>query len=190
MRTVQQNSGFVIFLTGPPASGKTSTAFLWSLQRDRPTWPLEWDATAGALHAAHELGLDCVPEDINERYQLAANIMAKQAETITAGGNDCIVVGAWALDWPGPNPWESMSALNPIVCVLLPDVETNVARNAKDAHRQGVFAVPEAQVRGSHSLDWQRWAQQPRASVLDNSDLTMQQTVDALERAVARLIST
>lgn len=184
-----RSSGVVIFLTGPPASGKTSTGFLWSIQRERPTWPLEWDATAGALDAAQSLGLDCVPDDVNERYQLAANIMAKQAQTITAGGNDCIVIGAWALDWPGPNPWQSMSALKPIVCVLLPDVETSVAHNAQDSHRQGVFAVPEEHVRGSHSLDWKRWAHEPRACVIDNTNLTMQQTVDALEREVSRLIA-
>ena len=186
---MSRNSGVVIFLTGPPASGKTSTGFLWSIQRERSTWPLEWDATAGALAAARELGRDCLPDDVSERYQLAAEVMARHAETITAGGNDCIVVGAWALDWPGPNPWESMSALDPIVCVLLPDVETSVARNARDPRRQGAFAVPEAHVRGSHALDWRRWSQDPRATVIDNSNLTLQQTVDALEHEVSRRIT-
>ena len=76
--------------------------------------------------------MSCLPEDEEARYGLAASVMATQAESITAGGNDCIAVGAWALDWPGPDPWELMAALNPIVCVLLPDVDTSVARNAKD----------------------------------------------------------
>jgi len=151
---------------------------------------LEWDAVAGALTAGRDLGLQCLPDEVNDRYGLAARIMAKQAETITDGGNDCIVIGAWAPDWPGPNPWVPMSALDPIVCVLLPDVETGVARNADDARRHGMFAVAEEHVRGSHSLGWQRWADHPRGVVIDNSTLTPQQTIDALERSVSRLIDT
>jgi hypothetical protein len=120
---------------------------------------------------------------------LAAAVMAKQAEAITAGGNDCIAVGAWALDWPGPNPWEPMAALDPIVCVLLPDVETGVARNRADPRRQGDFVVPESYVRGGHSLDWRLWEAHPRGIVIDNSRLNLQQTVDALENEVARTLA-
>ena len=131
----------------------------------------------------------CLPDSMDERYRLAATVMAKQAEAITEGGNDCIAVGAWALDWPGVNPWEPMAALGPVVCVLLPDVETSVSRNANDPRRQGVFAVPESYVRGSHALEWRRWADQPRAAVVDNSQMTIEQTVDALEDAVLRILS-
>ena len=180
--------GAVIFLTGPPASGKTSTSFLWSLQRSRPTWPLEWDATASVLRAGNELGLECLPDGMNERYQLAADVITNQAEAIIEAGNDCIVVGAWALDWPGPNPWAAMEPLDPIVCVLLPDVETSVLRNSTDPHRQGRYTVPEAHVRGSHSQNWKLWERRPRTVVIDNSALSMQETVDALEQEVSRIL--
>ena len=189
VRRMSAKPGAVIFLTGPPAAGKTTTALLWSVQRARPTWPVEWDATASALGAARDLGFKCLPDDVGERYGLAAAVMAKQAEEITSGGNDCVVVGAWALDWPGPDPWQPLGRLNPVVCVLLPNVETSVRRNANDPHRQGVFAVPEVHVRGSHSLSWRLWADQPRAVVIDNSKMTVQETVDVLEREAKRLVA-
>jgi hypothetical protein len=114
--------------------------------------------------------------------------MAEQAKWIIEAGNDCIVVGAWALDWPGADPWGPMAALDPVCCVLLPDVEIAVQRNAGDLHRQGQFSVSEEHVRSAYRLAWSRWRSQPRAIVIDNSRMSPQETVDALERETARLI--
>lgn len=183
----QSSDGQLIFLTGPPGAGKTSTAFVWSMRRPRPTWPLEWDATSSALRMARQLGYSCLPDDTGLRYALAAEVMAEQAAEITAAGNDCIVVGAWARDWPGPNPWAPMEQLQPIVCVLLPNVETAVARNAFDLHRRGPYAVPEEHVRGAFALDWRLWDGERRAVVLDNSGLTIEETADQLELRVQAL---
>lgn len=47
--------GQTIFLTGPPMSGKTTTALLWSLQRPRPTVVLDWDQIRGILLTGDQL---------------------------------------------------------------------------------------------------------------------------------------
>jgi energy-coupling factor transporter ATP-binding protein EcfA2 len=178
--------GQVIFLTGPPGSGKTTTAMAWALSRSHPTWNLEWDSVRASLAVARQLGRGCLPDELNAQYRLAASVMAGQAAEITAGGNDCIVVGAWVLRPPaGWETWAAIEQSDPIVAVLLPDVETAVARNVSDQHRQGAFEVPEEHVRGSYALGWQEWRNDPRAVVIDNTSLTRTETVDALEAAIS-----
>jgi hypothetical protein len=174
--------GQLIFLTGPAASGKTRTGMLWSLQRATPTFFLDWDQVANVLlveEALHTL-------TVSAAYRRSAQVCAALAKSITNEGNDCILVGSWALD---PNPdwegqWSDVRELDPLVVVLHPSLETCLERNRADASRRGRFAVPEAHIKGSHRLDWGSWSKDPRALVVDTSALGLEEVVSMLEQLV------
>jgi hypothetical protein len=128
--------------------------------------------------------------DVGEQYRFAADIVGAQADGITRAGVDCIVVGAQA---PFPPPefaalWNAIEPLDPITIVLLPSPDVCAARNAADPTRIGPFAVPERWVRDSYeSWEWHRWRERPRAAVIDTSDLTPSEVVEAVEGAVQRI---
>jgi predicted kinase len=180
--------GTLIFLTGPPGSGKTTTAMTWALHRARPTFVLDWDSVQSTLWAAVQVGRGCMPSDLAERYQLAADLMAVQANSITASGNDVIATGAWA---PQPSPrwgdvWRGWADQDLIIVVLLPRLDVCLRRNAEDPSRQGDFAVPADYLRSSYEHEWEQWRANPRAEVFDNSDVSAKETVTALEALVSR----
>jgi hypothetical protein len=177
-----QKRGDVIFLTGPAGSGKTRTGMLWSNRRSRPTFFLDWDQVANVLLFA---GVEA--QSAESRYRRAARVCASMTQAIVEAGNDCILVGAWARDdrpeWRGT--WSDVEALHPRVVVLLPTLAACLKRNSSDPSRQGAFAVPDAHVEGSHALDWASWSSQPRATVVDTTDMPLDRVIEVLETVIS-----
>jgi len=169
--------GRVFQLTGPPGSGKTTTALTWSLRRAHPTWVLDWDVVAGVLRIAGSEG---------DPYASAAEVVATMAGQIVAEGVDCVVVGARLPAPPAPwaHVWDALDDLDPIVIALLPSVETCVARNDADPGRRGAFAVAESTVRSSAAAQ-AAWRDVPSAITLDTTSMTVDDVCDALETAVS-----
>ena len=182
-------AGRTILLTGPPGAGKTRTSLLWSATRPN-VFALDWDLVRADVVAVDALR-DAPQLPIDEQYALAARMIAAHAAQITASGVDCVVVGARP---PHPPPafagtGAALDELDPVTIVLLPSVDVCAARNAGDVSRTGDFAVAEARVHESYgSWGWERWAELPRAAVLDTSAMTLAEVVDACERAVEELI--
>jgi hypothetical protein len=180
--------GETILMTGPPGAGKTTTAMVWAVQRPRPTFFVDWDAVRSVVVVGDQLE-GRPARDLDAQYRLAARVAAAQADWITRSGVDCVIAGA---RFPSPPPefadvWTDLDALDPIVVVLLPRLGVCLERNATDAARLGDFAVDQSHVTGSFEQGWDSWADHPRAVVLDTSDKTPQEVVDAVEAAVLRL---
>jgi len=178
--------GATILLTGPPGAGKTRTALLWSLQRRRPTFALDWDPIASAIEVSDDLRGHAAL-DVDSRYQLAAKVAAAHAATITGSGVDCVIVGAraprgTALPAGWEHTWDDLDQLEPYTVVLLPRMEVALERNRADRSRRGAFAVSDDHVRGGYAFGWEQWESQPRAFVVDTSDMTLQQVVAELEQ--------
>jgi hypothetical protein len=189
--TGQPERGATIFLTGPPGSGKTTTALLWSVQRERPTFAIDIDAMCSVLDVAGDLQ-GHPPLDAEQRYLLAGRVIAVQAERITATGIDCVVAAPRVPTRPEHpeswrHQWNDLDRLLPITVVLLPDVSVCLERNVADAARRGPFAVDAATVRLSYTLGWERWRADPRAAVIDTSTMTPADVVAAVEEAVTAL---
>jgi hypothetical protein len=66
-------------------------------------------------------------------------------------------------------------------------VEARLARARNDPHRRGPYALTEEQIRESSRWAWDSWRDNPRAAVLDTSELDQQQVIAKIERAVSRL---
>jgi hypothetical protein len=189
--TVGTERGQTIFLTGPTVSGKTTTGQLWAMQRARATFAADWDDIQATLMDS-DLVRGNRPHDAASRYRFAASVAIAQADRITAAGVDCVVSGARVPDSPAEPPewrhmWDDLDRLNPITIVLLPSVEARLVRVRSDPRRRGPYAISEEHIRESGRWGWDDWRGQPRAAVLDTSDMDQQQVITEVEQAVSRL---
>lgn len=183
--------GRTIFLTGPPLAGKTSTAMAWAAQRPHLTSALDWDQIQTTLFGPR---LQEGAGNISDQYRFAAKVAAATADQITATGVDCVIAGARVPASPADPPewigvWDDLDQLDPITIVLLPSLETRLERRRSDPNRLtgGRHPYSEEEVRESHSWAWQSWREQPRATVLDTSDMTRSEVADAIELTVANV---
>jgi hypothetical protein len=179
--------GEVIFLTGPPLAGKTSTAMSWAQQRPRVTAPLDWDELHNLLFRGDQLQSST---DVDSRYRFAAKIAAATAAHVTALGLDCVITGARVPHRPTDPPgwlghWDDLDRLDPITIVLLPDLTTRLERRHNDLGRR--IAMSEEFVHHTHGFGWERWHGQRRAAVLDTSDMNPEEVLAAVEQAVQEL---
>ncbi|SDS32746.1 ATP-binding protein [Microlunatus soli] len=179
--------GQVIFLTGPTLAGKTTTAMAWAAQRSRITAPMDWDELRGTLFRGSRLQ---AADDISTEYRFAARIATLTAAHIIDSGFDCLIAGPRVPAGPNDPPswvgvWDELDQLQPITIALLPSLETRLERRRLDPGR--VQALSEDSVRESHRWAWESWREQPRADVLDTSEMTLDQVLVAVEQTAARL---
>jgi hypothetical protein len=191
--THENDHGQTIFLTGPSLAGKTTTAALWAMQRARATYAADWDDIQTTIMDSDMLRGQPLA-DMATRYRFAARVAAAQAARITAAGIDCIVSGTRVPDGPADPPewrnlWRDLDLLDPIIIVLLPSVEARLLRARKDPHRRGPYALTEEQIRESSRWAWDSWRDNPRAAILDTSELDQRQVIAEIERAISKLSS-
>ncbi|HEY9290235.1 MAG TPA: hypothetical protein VIP98_03040 [Microlunatus sp.] len=178
--------GETIFLTGPPLAGKTTTTMLWAERRSRLTSPLDWDQLQKTLFGAR---LQDDPGQISNQYRFAARVAAATAGQIVATGADCVIAGARVPARPTDPPewegvWDDLDRLDPITIVLLPSLETRLARWRLTGGRH---PYSEAQVHESHGWAWRAWSDQPGATIVDTSAMRPNEVVDAVELAASML---
>lgn len=180
--------GQTIFLTGPPLAGKTSTAMKWAAERPRVTAPLDWDELHNVLFRGDRLR---AATDVDARYRFAARMTATTAAYVTSLGLDCVITGA-RVPWRPSDPpewlghWDDLDQLDPITIVLLPSLEARLERRRRDPGRVA-GGYSEEQVRQSHQFGWERWLDHPRAAVLDTSEMSVEEVLEAAEVAATKL---
>jgi hypothetical protein len=79
--------------------------------------------------------------------------------------------------------WERLDTMNPTIIVLLPVPEVLFAR---DAQRTGRSHVGAASVQRGLGYNWNAWRADARAHIIDNSELSVEQTVALVEEEVLR----
>ncbi len=179
------HQGQVVLFTGPAAAGKTTLAEAWAQHNPHPTACFDQDQARFLLRsgyvsrsAAH--ADPTLQPEADRQWLLSIAICESFAETYTSWGYDCALsafrpTGAWN------HTWERLDRLRLTVVVLLPSLETLLAR---DAQRSGRAHVGEASLRRGLCHNWAGWRDDPRAVLLDSSG----ETVDAtLDRVVAAL---
>jgi hypothetical protein len=80
---------------------------------------------------------------------------------------------------PWSKGWDRLDALDPIFIVLYP---------ARDVCRQRRIARGSSPDDGSYDFDWPAWQAHPRAHFLDNSDLSVEESVAALDALLAEFL--
>jgi chloramphenicol 3-O-phosphotransferase len=179
--------GRIVLFTGPAAAGKSTVAEAWAASRSTPTAYFDHDQArflvrAGYISRTAAHADPALREQADRQWLLAAAVCEAMATTYTSWGFD-FAVSAFRPPGHWKRCWEHLDALDPIIIVLLSQLEVLLAR---DAERAGRSHVGEASVRRGLAYDWDAWRADKRACVLDNSHLTVDQVVTRVEAEVLR----
>ncbi len=177
---------FVVLLTGPAGAGKTTVARAWATSQERPTAHISLDdvrdfVKAGLVHPA-----DGWKDEVERQYHLAQQGCAMLAINYVNAGFLCIIDDAIFPQWEsvGYAGWEHLLAEVPhYLVVLLPEFEYVIERNM---YRTGHRLLSERMLRIIYEM-MVPWRNQTAFPVIDNSQLTIDETVARLQVEIERL---
>jgi chloramphenicol 3-O-phosphotransferase len=174
----------LILLGGPAGSGKTTTADAWATAQAVPTAHLNLDSVRGRfrshLRQPHIAGW--TPE-VDWQYNLARRVVVAAVREYIDSGVTCIVDDGLLPTHPAISyeRWsEQLQGLPRRVVILLPTVEICLARNAQ---RPAGKRLADGLVRRFHGMS-SKWIAAD-VPVIDNSDLTVSDTVIAITDALS-----
>lgn len=177
----------ILFITGPSGAGKSTLAAAWVKAQGRDialidadqitSWMRNGDQRAvGLAHAEGPV------ERIAQHYRITGKVYAAAARVYAANGIDVVIAQLCGFDPPPPwsKGWDGIDSLDPIFVVLYPQ------RNVCRARRIARGSAPDD---GSYDFDWPAWKAHPRALFLDNSDLSVDESVAALDGLLAPFVA-
>ena len=170
----------VLLVTGPAGSGKTTTALEWASTSTRRAAHLSVDDMSLVVKTGRVSGAEQGDEALLQ-WHLAVAATGAAAEGYAAAGIDC-AIDAYLLP-EQLDLWSWTAPFDPLIVVLLPDVETAVQRNGRRVESTG-WGVPEWQVYANHSA-MGAWHEHTSALVIDNSTSTVEEVVAEIRRRCA-----
>ena len=185
-----------LVLTGTPCAGKSTAAAALAGGDDPTAGPatalVDLDGIRGNVKSGYRLPMEVIPppDETLLQWQLAVDICGDMARRYAAVDYTCIV-DAPGIYIDGGVPWEPYthaawrSALEGVdwrLVVLQPDIELVCERAVA---RQGVRQPPEGILRAIHGA-MEGWRGVEGVTVLDNSSLSVEETVAALEEIRSR----
>ena len=173
----------VILLTGPAGAGKTAAASAWAKSHRHPTVHLSIDIIRKFVKSGYANPEDGWDEETQRQYDLAQTACSVIARQYVEGGYCCAIDDAVFPNWPevGHGRWQA--ALAPIqhrLIVLLPSFDKVLERNRA---RSGTSRLKEPTLRIIYD-EMIEWRAHSDTVVIDNSDLTIEETVGALDRCL------
>jgi adenylylsulfate kinase-like enzyme len=186
--TSPEGRGRVVLFTGPTGAGKSTVGLAWATSRERPTGFIDHDETRFLLRAGYVSRSAAAADpslrpQADEQWLLAARVCEAVAEEYTRSGYD-LAVAAFRPPGEWMGCWRQLDAMSPLIIVLLPTVEVCLDR---DGDRAGRARTGEDSIRRAFSYDWEPWHKHPLTAVIDNSTMTVEETVaqvEALAKAV------
>lgn len=173
----------ILLISGPVGAGKTTVASEWASANDTESIHLSLDSFREFVKSGYrnpELGWN---DETQRQLDLArSNVSAVAINSANAGFRvviDDAVFPSWEV--VGIDRWrEALSPFEIDLVVLLPSWNAVFERNAA---RGSDRKLPEKMLRTIYD-DMSEWRGNPDASVIDNSDLTVAQTLVEIERVL------
>ncbi len=183
------SAGRVVFFTGPTGAGKSTVADAWASSRESPTGYWDHDDARYLLRSGfvsrREVRLDeSRRAEADHQWLLAARVCGAVAGQYVRFGID-FALAAFRPPGNWMDCWDAVDALDPVIVVLRPSIEVCLTR---DAGRLGRLHTGEESIQRAFTYDWDPWRSDPRAMVIDNSDLGVQETIDLVETELKRRI--
>ena len=172
-----------MLLTGPAGAGKTAAASAWAKSHRHPTVHLSIDTIREFVKSGYANPEDGWNEETQRQYDLAQAACSMVARQYVESGYCCVIDDAVFPNWPevGYGKWQA--ALAPVrhrLIVLLPSFDKVLERNRV---RLGSSRLKESTLRIIYD-SMIEWRDYPDAVVIDNSDLTIEETAEALGRCL------
>jgi adenylate kinase family enzyme len=177
---------FVLLLTGPAGAGKTTVAAEWAATRTSATAHVSLDDVRDFVKAGYVNPEDGWNEETQAQYDLARELCATIARRYVDSGITCAVDDAIFPAWAevGYERWDQALADAPhALVVLLPRLEVARRRNESghDGHRR--LRADTMRMIYDDMLPWR----DTDAPVIDNSELSVAETVAEIDRVLAEL---
>lgn len=186
MNSLQDENSFVLLLTGPAGAGKTTVAQVWASRQQRPTVHISLDDVRDFVKAGYANPSDGFASAIEQQYQLARQGCAALALIYAKAGFLVIIDDAIFPQWEavGYNGWHELLLEVPhSLMVLLPAFESIAERNQQ---RSGRRLLSEGMLRTIYEM-MLPWRDQHIFPIIDNSALSVEETVARLQSEVERL---
>jgi AAA domain len=175
---------FVLLLTGPAGAGKTTVAAEWAATRGSPTAHVSLDDVRDFVKADYANPEDGWNEKTQAQYDFARELCAMIARRYVESGIGCAVDDAIFPEWTevGYDRWDrALRDVQHALVVLFPRLEVALQRNGEghDGHRR--LRAETLRMIYDDMLPWR----DTNASIIDNSDLSIAETVAEVERVLA-----
>ena len=171
----------VRLLTGPAGAGKTATASAWAKNHNHPAVHLSIDTIRRFVKAGYANPEDGWNEETQRQYDLAQIACSMIAREYVDSGYCCAIDDAVFPNWPDVGYVRWQTVLAPVqhkLIVLLPSFDKVLERNGA---RSGRSRLMESTLRIIYD-DMIEWREYPGIVVIDNSDLTVEETAEAIDR--------
>jgi chloramphenicol 3-O-phosphotransferase len=177
--------GRVVLFTGPTGAGKTSCASTWAAVRDRHTAWFDHDEArfilrSGYVSRSAAAADESLRPEADRQWLLAAAVCESMAQTYIADGVD-FSLSAFRPPGEWKGCWSRLDALDPLIVVLLPPMDVALER---DDTRTGRAHTGRASIERAYSYNWDRWRNDPRAHVLDNSTMSVEDVAGQVEQLI------
>ncbi|WP_157181023.1 AAA family ATPase [Actinopolymorpha alba] len=167
----------LLMLTGPAGSGKSTAAAAWASRGTSPrslidTDALRWLIRAGVAHPEHGW-----TQETQRQWDVAMDLWKAMVRVYKLHGIDC-VVDIYAPPCPPETGDDIMTELGIRRIVLLPSLEVCLARNLA---RNRNPLLEDSDLRSNYEdFAWCVRRHNPH-NVIDNSALTVDETVEAID---------
>jgi 2-phosphoglycerate kinase len=186
MNPLQNERPFVVLLTGPAGAGKTTVARAWASQQQRPTMHISLDDVRDFVKSGYANPSDGLSTGVQQQYELARQGCAMLALHYVRAGFLAIIDDAIFPEWEevGYNGWHELLVEAPhYLVVLLPAFEYVLERNQ---YRSGQRLLGQSMLRTIYEM-MLPWRDQHTFPVIENSKLSVEETVARLQNEVEKL---
>ena len=174
----------ILFITGPSGAGKSTLARAWVESKRREIALIDADQITAWLRNGEQSAVEVAFAEgtvarIAAQYRITGMVYAAAIAAYAAAGVDVVIAQLCGYDPPPPwsKGWDRIDHLDPVFVVLYP---------RRDVCRDRRVARGSSSDTGSYDFDWPAWQAHPRALFLDNSDLSVAESVAALDALLAQ----